>query len=65
MTIKIAIKVKEELVRTFTFSTQGSISLPNVGEIVAHPKSEGSFVTVQRRTFEYGEDRIRVTLDCA
>jgi hypothetical protein len=63
MTTKIAIRVKDERPRTFTFT--GNMTIPDIGEAVAHPRSDGSMVTVQRRTFEYGENRLRVTLDCA
>jgi hypothetical protein len=63
MTTKIAIRVKEERARTFTFT--GNIAVPNVGETVMHPRADGTVVTVQGRTFEYGENRLRVTLDCA
>jgi hypothetical protein len=63
MTTKIAIRVKEDRARTFTFT--GTMTIPNVGETVAHPRADGSLVTVQRRTFEYGDNRLRVTLDCA
>jgi hypothetical protein len=62
MTTKIAIRVREERSRTFTFT--GNIAVPNIGETVAHPRADGTVVTVQRRTFEYGENRLRVTLDC-
>lgn len=63
MTTKIAIRIKEDRARTFTFT--GNMTIPNVGETVAHPRADGTMVTVQRRTFEYGENRLRVTLDCA
>ncbi|HTW50152.1 MAG TPA: hypothetical protein VMD92_19495 [Acidobacteriaceae bacterium] len=63
MTTKIAIRVQEERARTFTFT--GNIAVPNIGETVMHPRSDGTVLTVQRRTFEYGENRLRVTLDCA
>jgi len=62
MTTKIAIRVKEERPRVFTFT--GEVPIPNVGETIAHPRSDGTILTVQRRTFEYGDNRLRVTLDC-
>jgi hypothetical protein len=63
MTTKIAIRAKEDRPRVYTFT--GQVTVPNVGETVAHPRSDGSVLTVQRRTFEYGDNRMRVTLDCA
>jgi hypothetical protein len=63
MTTKIAIRVKEDRARVFTFN--GEVAIPNVGEAVVHPRSDGTIVTVQRRTFEYGDNRLRVTLECA
>jgi hypothetical protein len=62
MTTKIAIRVKDERARAFAFT--GSIAIPNVGETVAHPRADGTMVTVRSRTFEYGDDRLRVTLYC-
>jgi hypothetical protein len=64
MTTKIAVKINQEVVRTFTYATPGTITLPEVGETIVHPKTEGSTITVQHRTFEYGEDRLKITLDC-
>jgi hypothetical protein len=63
MTTKIAIRVNDDRPRVFTFT--GNIAIPNVGEAVAHPRANGTVITVQRRTFEYGDNRLRVTLDCA
>lgn len=63
MTTKIAIRVKDDRPRIFTFT--GIMTIPEVGETVANPRLDGTMVTVQRRTFEYGENRLRVTLDCA
>ena len=62
MTTKIAVRVNQESVRTFTYN--GQVPIPEIGESLVHPKSDGSSVSVQRRTFEYGEDRLKVTLDC-
>lgn len=64
MTTKVAVKINQDVVRTFTYTTPGNITLPEVGETLVHPKVEGSTVTVQRRTFEYGEDRMKIVLDC-
>jgi hypothetical protein len=63
MTTKIAIRMMADRARVFTFT--GEVPIPNVGETVVHPRSDGTIVTVQRRTFEYGDNRLRVTLDCA
>ncbi|MGC2618458.1 MAG: hypothetical protein WA414_05405 [Acidobacteriaceae bacterium] len=64
MTTKIAVRINQEVVRTFTYTTPGNIALPEVGETLVHPKNEGSTITVQHRTFEYGEDRMKITLEC-
>lgn len=63
MTTKITVKVNQELVRTFTYTA--AVPIPELGETVVHPKSDGSIIQVQKRTFEYGEDRLKVILDCA
>ena len=64
MTTKLAVRINQEVVRTFTYTTPGSMTLPEVGETLVHPKNEGATITVQHRTFEYGEDRMKITLDC-
>jgi hypothetical protein len=59
------IRVNNEVARTCTFTSPGNLPCPEVGETVALPSLDGTIVTVQRRHFEYGQDSVRLTLDCA
>ena len=64
MIIEISIMIEEEIVRTLTYEST-NVPIPNVGESVVNPRTDGLVVKVQRRIFDYGEKRVLVTLDCS
>lgn len=64
MTIRVGIRHGDQLLRTFTYRGASSLFIPNVGEQVVNPKN-GGLMHVQRRTFDYGTDNLRVILDCS
>jgi len=64
MTIDISLRIDDEFVQTIRYESPVSVPIPNVGEVVVNPQTDGLVVKVTRRIFEYGQDYIRVTLDC-
>ena len=64
MTIDIAIRIAEEFVATVRYESSINVPIPNVGEVVVNPKTDGLVVKVSRRIFQYRKDYISVTLDC-
>lgn len=65
MTIKVLIRANDQLLRTFTFTHTTSVPVPQAGESVMNPKNEGEALRVERREFEYGTDRLKITLYCS
>lgn len=65
MTIKVLIRAQDQLLRTFTFTQTTNVPVPVVGETVMNPKDEKQSLTVNERQFEYGSDRLKITLFCA
>lgn len=65
MTIKVLIRANDQVLRTFTFTHTTNVPVPNVGETVMHPKSENVPLRVDQRRFEYGTDRLKITLYCS
>ena len=65
MTIKVIIRVNDQLLRTFTFTQTTSVPVPGVGEMVMNPKDEGVSLKVDQRQFEYGTNRLMITLFCS
>lgn len=65
MTIKVLIRANDQLLRTFTFTHTTSVPVPQVGEMVMNPKDEGESLKVDQRQFEYGTDRLKITLVCS
>jgi hypothetical protein len=65
MTIDIAIRINNEWVGPLCrYESPMSVPIPNVGEEIVNPNTDGLVVKVTRRIFEYRQDCIRVTLDC-
>jgi hypothetical protein len=64
MTIDISIRINDEFVETVSYNSPANVPIPNVGEAVINPKTDGLVVKVVYRIFEYAKDHIRVTLDC-
>lgn len=64
MTIKVLIRSNDQLLRTFTFTHTTSVPVPEVGESVINPKDDTQSLHVDRREFEYGTDRMKITLFC-
>lgn len=64
MTIKVLIRANDQLLRTFTFTHTTSVPVPEVGESVLNPKDDAQSLHVDRREFEYGTDRLKITLFC-
>jgi len=64
MTIDIALMIDDELVGIIRYESPVNVPIPNIGEAVVNPKTDGLVVKVSRRIFEYRQDYIRVTLDC-
>ena len=54
----------DQLLRTFTFTHTTNVPVPVVGETVMNPKDEGESLRVSERQFEYGTDRLKITLFC-
>lgn len=65
MTIKVLIRANDQLLRTFTFTHTTSVPVPGAGETVINPKNEGEPLRVDHREFEYGTDRLKITLYCS
>ena len=65
MTIDIALRIDDEFVETIRYELTINVPIPNVGEAVVNPRTDGLVVKVSRRIFEYRQDYILVTLDCA
>lgn len=65
MTIKVLIRANDQLLRTFTFTHTTNVPVPQVGETVMNPKDEGESLKVDQRQFEYGTDRLKITLFCS
>lgn len=64
MTIKVLIRAHDQLLRTFTFTHTTNVPVPVVGETVMNPKDEAQSLRVNERQFEYGTDRLKITLFC-
>jgi galactokinase/mevalonate kinase-like predicted kinase len=64
MTIDVAIRIDEEFVATERYESSVSVPIPEVGESIVNPQTDGLVVKVARRIFEYRKDYIQVTLDC-
>lgn len=64
MTIKVLIRMHDQPLRTFTFTHTTNVPVPVVGETVMNPKDEGESLRVSERQFEYGTDRLKITLFC-
>ena len=64
MTVDIALMIDDELVGTIRYESPFNVPIPNIGEAVVNPQTDGLVVKVSRRIFEYSQDYIRVTLDC-
>lgn len=64
MTIKVLIRAQDQLLRTFTFTHTTNVPVPVVGETVMNPKDERESLKVNERQFEYGSDRLKITLFC-
>jgi len=56
--------IDDELVGIIRYESPVNVPIPNIGEAVVNPKTDGLVVKVSRRIFEYRQDYIRVTLDC-
>jgi hypothetical protein len=65
MTIEIALMIDDKFVETLHYESAVNVPIPNIGEAVVNPQTDGLVVKVCRRIFEYKQDYIRVTLDCA
>lgn len=65
MTIKVLVRTNEQLLRTFTFTHTTNVPVPQTGESVMNPKNEGEALKVEHRVFEYGTDRLKITLYCS
>ena len=65
MTIKVLIRAQDQLLRTFTFTHTTNVPVPVVGETVMNPKDEKESLKVNERQFEYGSDRLKITLFCS
>ncbi|HEX4004890.1 MAG TPA: hypothetical protein VHX60_01825 [Acidobacteriaceae bacterium] len=64
MTVRIMVRVDGVSAKTFTYTSPGNLPIPDIGETVANPNLDGTALQVERRHFEYGQDSVRVTLDC-
>jgi len=64
MLTEIRLMIDEEVVRTVAYESPSLVPIPNVGDPVVNPRTDGLVVTVRRRIFDYLEGRVRVTLDC-
>lgn len=62
MKAAVSIRIDEELVQTVEYDS--TVPIPDVGEEVVNPQTDGLVVKVLRRTFEYREGAVRITLDC-
>ncbi len=63
MTIEIALMIDDLLVQTNRYES-AIVPIPNIGEAIINPQTDGLAVKVRRRIFDYGKDHIRITLDC-
>lgn len=65
MTIDVALIIDKELVETIRYESPVNVPIPNIGDAVVNPQTDGLAVEVCRRIFKYSQDYIRITLDCA
>jgi len=65
MTIKVLIRANDQLLRAFTFTHTTSVPVPQAGESVMNPKNDEEALKVEHRVFEYGSDRMKITLYCS
>lgn len=64
MTIAIQVSVDDRTVLFREYQSTEVVPIPEVGEFVVHPETDGLIVKVKTRLFDYREGRIIVTLDC-
>ena len=65
MNMDVAIRIDDEFVGTVRYESNVHVPIPNVGEAVVNPQTDGLVVKVCRRIFEYRQDYILIVLDCA
>jgi hypothetical protein len=62
MDIELSIRIDGVFMQMTEYD--GAVPIPNVGEDIVNPQTDGLVVKVQRRIFEYRPGVIRITLDC-